>query len=318
MLVDMTLEELKKYKPSQTNKKDFAKFWEDTIAISKNEPLNEEIINIDYIVKEIEVKKVYYNGFGGAKICGYYLLPKSIGPHPVILFFHGYGDNKMDINYYLKWVFMGYAIMAIDIRGQIGESVDNKIYPSPSIWGYMTKGIFSKEDYYYRGVYIDCIRAIDFLASRKEIDIKRLCVTGVSQGGGLTLASAALDPRPKIAIAEIPYLCHFRRAVEWAEEVKNIAYLEFTSIIRYYPEREEEMFDTLSYFDNLNLCTWIKAKIVITCAMKDIVCPPSTIFAVYNHIKSQKQIEVMPFYEHDWTTILKFEEKKLELIKMNL
>ena len=318
MLIDMTLEDLKKYKPPQTKKDDFTEFWQKTKATSKNQPLNVKVKKIDYIIKDMDVNKVYYDGYGGSRICGYYLLPKLSGPHPVILFFHGYGGNKQKISYYLKWVLMGYAVMAIDIRGQMGESIDNKIYPAPSAVGYMTKGIFSREDYYYRGVYMDCIRAIEFLETRKEIDINRLCVTGMSQGGGLSLATAALDLRPKLVIAEIPYLCHYKRAVEWAEEFKNVTYLEFRSIIKKYPEKEEEMFNTLTYFDNLNLCSWIKARTVITCAMKDACCPPSTIFAVYNHIKAEKYIEIMPYYEHGLEAVANFEERKLEYIKMYL
>ncbi|MCL5985213.1 MAG: acetylxylan esterase [Actinobacteria bacterium] len=312
------MDELKKYRPRLTKRDDFENFWKDTRAISKNEQLNEEIIKIDYIVKEISASKIYYDGFGGARICGFYLVPNSSGPHPVILWFHGYGDDKQKINYYLKWVLLGYAILAIDIRGQNGESTDNKTYPAPSAIEHMTKGIFSKVDYYYRGVYMDCVRAIDFLATRSEIDIERLCVTGASQGGGLTLATAALDDRPKLTIAEIPYLCHFNRAVEWAEDFENVTYLEFRSLIKKYPEREEEMFDTLSYFDNLNLCNWIKARTVISCAMRDTCCPPSTIFAVYNHMKAQKHLEVMPFYEHAWDTLINFDEKRLEYIKTYL
>ena len=318
MLVDMSLEELGRYKPKKTKESDFDKFWESTLGISKSEQLNEEIERINYIVEEIIAYKVYYDGFEGARICGYYLLPKSNGPHPVILWFHSYGDNKQKINYYLKWVLMGYAVFAIDTRGQNGESVDNKCYPGPSAIGYMTKGVFSKEDYYYRGVYMDCVRAIDFLAKRREINLKSLCVTGGSQGGGLTLVTVALDNRPKLAIAEIPYLCHFRRAIEWAEDFQNITYLEFHSLLKRFPEREEEMYKTLSYFDNLNLCTQIKARTIISVGTRDICCPPSTIFAVYNHIKAEKYIEVMPFYGHGWEALINFDEKKLEYIKKYL
>ena len=315
MLVDMPLTELKKYKPAQNKQSDFSEFWKETIEISKSMSLDEEINKIDYMIKGFDANKVYYNGFKGSRICGYYLTPNGVGPFPAILFFHGYGGSKQKINHYLKWIFMGYAVLAVDVRGQSGESVDAKIYPPPSVPGYMTKGIFSKKDYYYRGVYMDCVRAIDFLSRRKEINIKRLCITGGSQGGGLTLSTAALDNRPKLAIAEIPYLCHYRRAVEWSEEIKNMTYLEFIFLIKAYPERENEMFKVLSYFDNLNLCSWIKARTVVTCAMKDTVCPPSTIFAVFNHIKTQKHMEIMPYYEHDYEAIMDFEEKKLEYIK---
>lgn len=318
MLVDMPLEELKKYKPLQTKKGDFSKFWEETKNISKVQPLNEEIKKIGYIASEIETYKVFYDGFGGARICGYYLLPKIKGPHPAILWFHGYGGNKGNISSYLKWVLLGYAVLAIDVRGQNGESIDNKVYPAPSCVGYMTKGIFGKEDYYYRGVYMDCVRAVDFLSTRKEIDMARLCVTGASQGGGLSLATAALDLRPKLVISEIPYLCHYGRAIEWAEEAKNVTYLEFIPLIKNHPERVQDMYDTLSYFDNLNLCSLIKARTVISVALKDLICPPSTAFAVYNNIHSEKYIEIMPFYEHSLETAIRFEEKKLEYVKKYL
>jgi len=142
MLIDMPLEELKKYKPLQTKKNDFVEFWQETKAISKNQPLNVEIKKIDYIIKDVDVNKVYYNGYGGSRICGYYLLPKLSGPHPVILFFHGYGGNKQNISYYLKWVLMGYAVMAIDIRGQMGESIDNKIISCPFSSRIYDKGNF--------------------------------------------------------------------------------------------------------------------------------------------------------------------------------
>ncbi len=314
MLVDMPLESLVEYKPSQNKEQDFQEFWLYAKKSARNYPLKEEIIKIDYMVKGIEAYKIFYNGFNGARICGYYLLPKIKKPFPVILWFHGYGGKKQDINHYLKWVLMGYAVLAIDIRGQAGESSDNMVYPAPSVLGYMTKGIFNKENYYYYGVYLDCLKAVDFLKTREEIDINRICLTGSSQGGGLSLATAALDDGIKLIIAEIPYLCHFRRAVEWAEELKDLTYREIVNLIKEYPNMEKEMFKTLSYFDNLNLCSWIKCKTIITCGLQDIVCPPSTIFAVYNHIKSEKQIDILPYYGHSLETVHNFEEKKLEYI----
>lgn len=315
MLVDLPYEELIKYKPNQNKEEDFDKFWKNTLGILRSEDLNPKVEKQNYVVKEIDAFKAYYNGFGGARICGWYLLPKSKPPFPAILWFHGYGDSKQNIGFYLKWLLMGFAVFAIDVRGQIGESNDNRSYPGPTAIGYMTKGVFDKNEYYYRYVYADCVRAIDFLSTRKEIDLTKLCITGASQGGGLTLATAALDPRPKLAIAEIPYLCHFRRAVEWAEEAPDIAYLEFHNIIRKYPEREEEMFKTLSYFDNLNLADKIKSRTIISCAMKDMCCPPSTIFAVYNHIKSEKQIIKMPYYGHTLEALVNFDENRIELIQ---
>ncbi len=318
-LVDMPLKELKEYRPALTKKDDFDDFWKETRAISDSEPLNYKIQEIDYIVKDINVHRVSYDGFAKARICGYLLTPKKgAGPFPVILFFHGYNGNKGQINQYLKWVFLGFAVMAIDVRGQSGESIDNKVYPPPSVSGYMTKGMFSKNDYYYRGVYMDCLKAVDFLSTQKSLDINRLCVTGISQGGGLSLATASFDSRVKLVIAMIPYLCHFERAIEVGETPENITYNEFKSIANMYPDKEREMYDTLSYFDNLNLCKGIEAKTFISVGLRDTCCPPSTVFAVYNHIQSKKGIDVYPFYGHDAGIALAYQEKMLAYIMNNL
>ncbi len=318
MLVDLPLEELWKYKPPQDKEKDFESFWEETLAISKSEPLNVEVKGLDHFVKDINTYKLYYDGFGGARIGGFFLTPKSKGPHPVIVWFPGYGDNKHEVSFYLSWVLLGYAVVAIDIRGQLGESVDNKVYPGPAVAGYMTRGVLDKEDYYYRGVYMDCIKILDFLEMREEIDMDRICVAGASQGGGLSLAVSALDHRPALTIAEIPYLCHYKRAIEWAEGSKPLTYLEFTTLIKRFPGSTDQIYKTLSYFDNLNLCDRIKNKTIISVAMKDTVCPPSTDFAVYNHIKAEKEIDVLQFWDHSWETILKYEERRLEHIVKNL
>ncbi len=318
-LVDIPLKELRKYRPALTKKDDFDDFWKETRAISDSEPLNYKMQELDYIVKDVNVFKVFYDGFGKARICGYYLTPaRGDGPFPAIVFFHGYGGNKGQISEYLKWVFLGFAVMAIDVRGQSGESVDNKVYPPPSATGYMTRGIFSKNDYYYRGVYMDCLRAIDFLSTQELIDVSRVCLVGVSQGGGLSLATASLDSRAKLVIAMIPYLCHFERAIEISETPENITYNEFKHLANVYPEREREMYDTLSYFDNLNLCKDIEAKTFISVGLRDTCCPPSTAFAVYNHIKSEKGIDVYPFYGHNIGVALAYQEKMLTYIMNNL
>ena len=317
-LVDLPLEELKIYKPAINKEKDFDKFWQKKLKDLRSKPVEYDMEKIDYIVREIDVYKIIYKGYGDAPICGYYLTPKNKSDLPVILKFHGYTGNKGPISMNVRWPLMGYAVFSVDVRGQSGESVDNRFYKGPSSLGFMTKGIFDKEDYYYLGVYLDCVRAIDVLANREEIDINRLCVTGISQGGGLSLATAGLDIRPKLVISEIPYLCHFKRAVEWAEPANEGTYLEIANLIREYPEREDEMFGNLSYFDNLNLCGNIKAKTIITCALKDIICPPSTVFAVYNNINTEKRMELLPYFGHDYAAVMRFDEKKLEYIKKNL
>lgn len=317
-LVDMTIEELKNYNPGENKEKDFDQFWSEKLGNLRKFPIEYNMEKVDSAVPDIDIYKVFYKGYKDAEICGHYLTPRSKSNLPAILSFHGYSGNKGPLSLDVRWPLMGYAIFSMDVRGQSGESFDNSSYRGPSMPGFMTKGIFDKDDYYYLGVYLDCVRAIDFLADRKEIDIKRLCVMGISQGGGLSLASAALDDRPKLCISEIPYLCNFRRAVEWAEPADKGTYLEIASLIRQYPDKEDDIFKTLSYFDNLNLSGSIKARTIMTCALKDIICPPSTVFSVYNNLKSEKHIESMAYCEHDYFSMLWFEDKKMNHIINNL
>src|SRR5688572_20293520 len=101
----------------------------------------------------------------------------------------------------------------MDCRGQNGQSQDAAAYPEGHVAGWMTRGIREPRSYYYRYVFADAVRALELLARREEVDAKRLAITGVSQGGGITLAVAALSERPMLALPDIPFLCDYRRGV---------------------------------------------------------------------------------------------------------
>ncbi|HEX5416861.1 MAG TPA: acetylxylan esterase, partial [Chloroflexota bacterium] len=161
---------------------------------------------------------------------------------------------------------------------------------------WMTKGIHSPETYYYRGVYVDCIRALDFAVSRPEVDPLRIGVTGGSQGGAISLAVAALDPRPILSMPEIPFLCHYRRALEVTD---RDPYQEIALYCNRYPDREEQVFQTLSYFDNMNLAEKIRCPVLMSVGLQDLITPPSTIFAAYNRITTEKEIRVYPYGGHE-------------------
>ena len=161
----------------------------------------------------------------------------------------------------------------------------------------MTAGIAAPQTYYYRGVYLDCVRALDVLAARPEVDATRLAVTGVSQGGGLSLAVAGLDERVRLCIPEVPYLCDFPRAVAITPDGP---YREIAGYLRLCDSVEESAaLKTLSYFDNVNLAGLVKASCLVSVGLWDTICPPSTVFAAYNHLAGPKEIKVYPYMGHD-------------------
>lgn len=294
-MIDMPLEELRVYVPPLTREPDFDAYWERTLAESARTPLDARIEPVDYPVDGPKFYRVFYAGWRGARICGWYIVPAGDGPFPVVIVYHGYSGNKGAIYNLLPWVAAGYAVVAVDTRGQTGDSTDPGPYSSGHWRGYMTAGILDPEEYYYRGAFVDCVRALDFVCSRPELDGKRIALTGISQGGGLTLAVAALDRRPKAAMARVPFLCHYRRALEISDKEP---YWEIAQYCNYYPEREEQVFRTLSYCDNLNLAPRITCPTLVTVGLQDLICPPSTIFGTYNHMECEKEILVYPFMGH--------------------
>jgi cephalosporin-C deacetylase len=130
----------------------------------------------------------------------------------------------------------------------------------------------------------------------REVDAKRLAVTGISQGGGLSLAVAALSDRAALALPDIPFLCDYRRAIEIAQAGP---YPEIPGFLKNFPHLYDDVIRTLSYFDNLNLAPWIRCKTIVSNCLWDDICPPSTIFGVYNHITAEKRIDLYPFHKHE-------------------
>ncbi|WP_449537900.1 acetylxylan esterase [Ferdinandcohnia sp. Marseille-Q9671] len=290
------IKEYETYKPALTKTKDFHTFWENTLEESNRLPLQSKLERVDYPIKQVDAYRVTYQGFGESPIKGYYLLPKDAnGDTPCIVIYHGYGMDKSSISDYMKWVIQGIAVLAIDNRGH-GESSDDSGYMTGTNGTWVLHGILDKDEYYYRKVYIDCKRAIDFLFSRPEIDKSRICIYGGSMGGGIALAVAALDNRPKLVIADVPNMCNIELAIQQKFEGSLVS---LENYLAKYPEKVHQVFENLTYFDNLNFASMIKSKIRVTVALKDPICPPQTIFGVYNYIQAEKSLVVLPFTGHN-------------------
>jgi cephalosporin-C deacetylase len=113
----------------------------------------------------------------------------------------------------------------------------------------------------------------------------------------MTIAAAALAPdRVKLAMPDVPFLCHYRRAVELTDQ---LPYLEITQYLKVHRDRVERVFRTLSYFDGAHFARRIRAQCLFSAALMDMICPPSTVFAAYNRVTSPKQMRLYAFNEHE-------------------
>lgn len=229
--------------------------------------------------RSTEKRRIYLvemRSLGGETIRGYYAEPVAPGKYPVVVTFMGYGSDAWcpDADTAPERI-----EFVLSHRGQ-GLNEDENRYGD-----WVVYGLESPEAYYYRGAFMDAVRAIDFVASRPKVDTRLIFAEGGSQGGALTLAACALDDRIAAAAPYVPFLNDF-------PDYLNIAPWPASALL---PAAErlgidrEEMLRTLSYFDIKNLAGRIRCPILMGFGLQDTVCPPHTNFAGYNQLHVPKK-----------------------------
>ncbi|MHB8063193.1 MAG: acetylxylan esterase [Ruminiclostridium sp.] len=297
---DLPLDQLKNYKPDLTKQPDFEEFWGNSLKELSAIPLHYTLTPFDFPVKGVRVFTINFTGFNNANIQGYFAIPDKSGPHPGLMLFHGYNwAFDGNISDTVNWALNGYAAFQMLVRGQQGYSSDNVSSSTGATSGWMTKGILDPKEYYYRAVYLDAVRALEVLTSIDNVDASRIGVHGGSQGGGLTLAAAALSDIPVVAVADYPYLSNFERAIDIAP---SGPYNEFNEYFRRNtsPEIELQAKKTLSYFDVMNLASKIKCHTWVSSGLVDDITPPSTVFSAYNHMVCSKEISIHRYFGHEY------------------
>ncbi|HVS69755.1 MAG TPA: acetylxylan esterase [Phycisphaerae bacterium] len=314
---DLPLKKLRAYNPPERAPKDFDAFWKNTLAhtASLGPPSPHFIERLPNLFPLVDIYDVTFAGFANHPIKAWFLEPAGNDkPLPCIISFIGYSGGRGLPADHLAPPCAGYAHFVMDTRGQgasssghsFGETPD-PVGSGPATAGFLTKGIQSPDTYFYRRVFTDAVRAVQSVAQHPHVDPKRLAVSGVSQGGGIALATAALlRNKIKLCMADVPFLCHFRRA---ATLVDTHPYHEIAHYLRARRMDEDLLFHTLSYFDALHFAPRITARTLMSVALMDNICPPSTVFAAYNRIPAKKEIRIYPFNTHEGGSLLQLEER---------
>jgi cephalosporin-C deacetylase len=299
---DLTLEELEAYDPPRSEPEDFDRFWAATLAASREQAAAPRFEAVESPLRTIDALDVTFSGFMGQPIKGWFLAPHgATGPLPTVVEFIGYGGGRGVALDWLAWASTGYAHLVMDTRGQgaswrRGDTSDME--PSgtgPQVPGVMTRGILDPSTYYYRRLISDAVLALDAARAHPLVDPDRLVVAGISQGGGLTLAAAGLG-QAAAAIVEVPFLCHFRRALEITDE---LPYEEIRRFLRTHRSEEATVFRTLEYVDGRHFAARATIPALFSVGLEDKITPPSTVFAAYNAYAGPKRIRVWPYNGHD-------------------
>jgi cephalosporin-C deacetylase len=310
---DLPLHELETYQPARTEPADFDSFWAATLAAARQHPLNATFAPADFSMKAVETYDVTFSGYGGQPIKGWLLLPtQRTGRLPCVVEYIGYGSGRGFPTNWLGFSSAGYAHLVMDTRGQgsrwlHGDTPDPEPDgTNPQFPGFMTRGILTPATYYYRRVFTDGVRAVEAAASHPTIDPARIAVRGASQGGGISIAVAGLTTLVAAALPDVPFLSHFRRATQLVE---TDPYREITLYCRTHRDKVEQVFRTLSYFDGLNFAARAKAPALFSAGLMDDICPPSTVYAVYNHYAGDKHMRVWEYNNHEGGGIHQFHEQ---------
>ncbi len=307
-LYDKPLAELRGYTPEREEPADFDAFWANTLAESRQTALDPVFTPADFGLRTVESYDVTFSGYGGQRIKGWLLLPAQRSePLPVVVQFIGYGGGRGFPTDWLPWSAAGYAHLVMDTRGQgsvwqRGDTPDLETDGgNPQFPGFMTRGVLDPATYYYRRVFTDAVRAVETALAHPAVDRQRVAVTGGSQGGGIALAVAGLAPAllgndVTVCLPDVPFLCHYRRATEI---VDTHPYQEIVRYCKVHRDKIDTVFQTLAYFDGMNFAVRATARALFSVALMDDICPPSTVFAAFNHYGGPADIRVWPYNQHE-------------------
>ncbi|HEV7330843.1 MAG TPA: acetylxylan esterase [Flavisolibacter sp.] len=290
---------------------DFNKFWSEALEKSKQIPLDARMTLLP--AKSSDKLSVYEVSFrnGGAenRIYGILSVPKAAGKFPAALQVPGAGVRAYDGDYNVASA--GIITLRIGIHG-VPVTMDNVVYQNLSagpLSEYWLSKLDDRDQYYYRRVYLGCVRAVDFLHSLPQFDGSNLAVYGGSQGGALAIVTAALDPRVKYVSSFYPALCDLTgylqgRAGGWPHMFAN------NNPFNNKPDK----IATSKYYDVVNFARQLKVPGVYTFGYNDETCPPTSMFAAYNSITAPKQLLI---YENTGHWLYPEQSKKVDSLMIN-
>lgn len=308
--------------PNTIAREELDAFWSASLQAYAEKPLDVRRVTVDSPLPHVSVDRLTYAGFDDTPIHAWYMVPeaspssrdesvpvsarasdpdsdsdeaKLARQRPCVVIFPGYTGDRGYPERYASWLLQGYAVLAADVRGQGGETGNRMPLEHGSVKGWVSGNVLDPANSYYHAVAIDAIRAIDAAAAQPETDATKLGVVGGSQGGGLALITAALNPKVTAVVADIPNLCH----MDFGLLHSSSSLTELAEHAKRYPDRLPAILGTLARHDLLNLAERITAPVLMSVGWKDPVCMPETVYAVYNRIQSEKKILDYPFSGHE-------------------
>ena len=276
-----------KLRPMTDMPEDFAAFWERAKAENAKIPMDPRVERAEqWCTDKVDVYYVRLQSFRKDNyVYGYVSVPKSKGPHPAVLYVPGAGVAKTKPSTYMAE--KGVITMTLGIHGIPLDMPDENydILKNGALYNYQFVNLDNRDQYYYKRVFMGCIRAIDYLFTRPEFDGERLMVSGGSQGGGLSIVATALDPRVKYFVCFYPALCDhmgylYDRAGGWPHMFDRT---------RAYFRTAERILNS-RYYDAANFARLIRVPGFFSWGYNDLSCPITSMYSAYNVVTAPKEL----------------------------
>lgn len=284
--------------PTQTLPDDFWAFWNNAKAEAAKIPLDAKLTLLpDRCTEKADVYQVNIQNYEtGSRIYGILAKPKAPGKYPAVLQVPGAGIRP----YYgiVNLAEKGIITLQIGIHG-VPVTYETGLYDdlrAAALKNYQFFNMDDRDQYYYKRVYLGCVRAVDYLFSLPEFDGNTLAVWGGSQGGALSIITAALDSRVKFLVSLYPALCDVTgylhgRAGGWPHM--------FNELNAPFMAKKEKI-EVSGYYDVVNFAKSVKVPGFYTWGYNDETCPPTSYYAAYNQINAPKELFLMQETGH-WT-----------------
>ena len=302
-LLDLPLEQLRTYAGRNPRPADFDAYWDEALReLDATDPQPKLVKSSVLSAPGVECFDLWFTGVGGALIYAKYLRPVGAKAAPAVLQFHGYSGSSADWAGKLAYAATGFCVATMDCRGQGGRSQDVGGVQGNTFKGHIIRGLDDPDPrkMLFRQIFLDTAQLARVVMSFDEVDSARVGAMGGSQGGALTVACAALEPRISRAAVVFPFLSDYKRV--WEMDQAKEAYAELRDFFRWFDprhEREESIFAKLGYIDLQFLAPRIRAEVLFYTGLMDSICPPSTQFAIYNKISAKKDLKIYPDFGHE-------------------
>lgn len=272
-------------KPSVAMPADFEDFWQQNLQAASKLPLRPEMTLMpERCTQEVLTYHISYQNIGRSRMYGILTMPRAEGKYPAILRLPGANVSPKSGD--IQHAAQGVIVLELGIHG-IAVNMDDQIYEdlsSGALANYWLKDLDSRDRYYYKRVFLGCVRGVDFLLSLPQCN-GRIGTLGGSQGGALSIATSALDKRVVASAIYFPALCDVEgymhgHAGGWPHTFKLEQYQKAPYV------------ENFRYYDTSNFARLLTAPVFYAFGYNDITCAPTTTQATYNIITAPKQLSI--------------------------